>query len=257
MVFRILHVDDDPDVREIVKYVLERESDIAVTSMDDAQVALTAATGLRPDLILCDAMMPVLDGPAFLARLRLHESTATTPVVFLIAGSRNDELARFKKLGVAGIIVKPLDPTRLAAMIRGHISSGRPHPIAHNFLPRLQADELALGALGESLRRNPDSPALLADLQSVVHKLAGASGILGYRAVSTAATAVEDLMLARCRDGLAPQSTDVQETELRLAALIECIDRELDSAGASAARQSSRESEGVEEFSARPGICTA
>ena len=67
---RILHVDDEPDIREVVEASLMLDPDFFVRSCGSGEEAVAMAPHWRPDLILCDVMMPVMDGPATLARLR-------------------------------------------------------------------------------------------------------------------------------------------------------------------------------------------
>ena len=82
---------------------------------------LAAAAKWRPDLILLDVMMPVMDGPATLRRLRENPQTADIPVVFMTARAQTRELDHFKSLGAAGVIVKPFDPMTLAASLRSQM----------------------------------------------------------------------------------------------------------------------------------------
>jgi CheY-like chemotaxis protein len=74
------------------------------------RVDSAAAAERRPDAILLDVMMPGLDGPATLERLRADPATAEIPVLFMTAKAQAGELTRFAALGVAGVIAKPFDP---------------------------------------------------------------------------------------------------------------------------------------------------
>ncbi|RYG19090.1 MAG: response regulator, partial [Caulobacteraceae bacterium] len=67
----VLHVDDEPDIREVAGLSLDLDPDIVLTTAESGEVALQLLEdGLRPDVILLDVMMPRLDGPGALARLR-------------------------------------------------------------------------------------------------------------------------------------------------------------------------------------------
>jgi two-component system OmpR family response regulator len=125
MSFRILHVDDDPDIREVVKLSLSLDSSFTVMSCASGDDALAIAADRSPDLILCDVMMPGMDGPAVLARLRERASTAKTPIVFMTARVQQRELEQWKSLGAAAVITKPFDPMKLANMVRGHLRFGK------------------------------------------------------------------------------------------------------------------------------------
>jgi len=79
MSVNILHVDDDPDIREIVGFLLNCDPEFSVMSCANGGDALSIAADRAPDLILCDVMMPGMDGPAVLARLRQNASTQRPP----------------------------------------------------------------------------------------------------------------------------------------------------------------------------------
>ena len=66
-------------------------------------------------------MMPVMDGPATLARLLENPKTAGIPVIFMTARAQSRELDRFRSLGAVGIVPKPFDPMTLAASVRSYV----------------------------------------------------------------------------------------------------------------------------------------
>lgn len=72
---RILHVDDEPDIREVVEMSLELDPAFTVKSCASGTDAIRLASDWTPDLILCDVMMPVMDGPATLAKLKQQPTT--------------------------------------------------------------------------------------------------------------------------------------------------------------------------------------
>jgi CheY-like chemotaxis protein len=111
---RILLVDDEPDIRDVVELSLGLDPVFSVRSCDSGANALAAAVDWSPDMILCDVMMPDMDGPATLARLRDCPQTAGTPVVFMTARAQTRELEHFASLGGTGVIAKPFDPMNLA-----------------------------------------------------------------------------------------------------------------------------------------------
>ncbi len=116
---RVLHVDDDPDIRMIVELSLGLDPDFSLQSCASGREALTAASACRPDLILLDVMMPTMDGPATLANLLECAATADIPVVFMTGHSHG--FAHYRSLGAAGVIVKPFDPMTLAASVKGYL----------------------------------------------------------------------------------------------------------------------------------------
>ena len=121
--FRVPHIDDEPDIREIVAVSLGVDPKFAVRGCDSGADGLAIAAEWRPDLILLDIMMPVMDGPTTLGHLRENPQTSSIPVVFMTARMQTLELERFKSLGVSGVITKPFDPMALADSVRNHLSS--------------------------------------------------------------------------------------------------------------------------------------
>ena len=115
---RILYVDDEPDIRTIVEFALEDEEGFQLTLCESGQEALARAKDFAPDLILLDVMMPGMDGPTTLQRLREIPALADTPVVFVTAKVQPHEVEHLKSLGAAGVIAKPFDPMLLAEQIR-------------------------------------------------------------------------------------------------------------------------------------------
>jgi two-component system OmpR family response regulator len=116
---RILVVDDDPDIRHVAALGLSRVGGFAVVEAASGEEALAlAALAPQPDAVLLDVMMPGLDGPDTLARLREDPRTAAIPVVFLTAKALKSETGRLRGLGACGVLTKPFDPMRLAADLR-------------------------------------------------------------------------------------------------------------------------------------------
>jgi len=111
---KILYVDDEDDIREIAVMALELDPDISVKSCDSGSKAMTIVLEWMPDLVLLDVMMPGMDGPETLERLRQAPETSAIPVVFITARTQPEDIERFMGLGAAGVISKPFDPMTLA-----------------------------------------------------------------------------------------------------------------------------------------------
>lgn len=122
MTTRILYVDDEPDIREVAAMSLELDSEFEVRTAASGVEALPLASEWKPDLILLDVMMPVMDGPTTFARLKEQPDTAVIPVVFITARAQAQEVKGFKSLGAKGVIAKPFDPMSLASTVRGYLS---------------------------------------------------------------------------------------------------------------------------------------
>lgn len=115
---RVLHVDDEPDIRELVGISLGLDPELSVRSCASGSDALAAAAEWSPDVILMDVMMPVMDGPRTLGHLRESVKTGEIPVVFMTARAQTREVAQFLSLGAVGVIPKPFDPMTLADVLR-------------------------------------------------------------------------------------------------------------------------------------------
>jgi CheY-like chemotaxis protein len=113
----VLVVEDEGDIRELVPVSLERRGGFRVLTAESGQVALRIAVEERPDAILLDVMMPGLDGPATLGRLRETPETAGIPVVFLTAKVQSGDRRRLMDLGAEGLIPKPFDPIALPGQL--------------------------------------------------------------------------------------------------------------------------------------------
>jgi two-component system, OmpR family, response regulator len=111
---RLLLVDDEDAIRTIACISLERIGGWTIVSVSSGQAALDAAQDDGPfDAILMDVMMPGLDGPATLARLRDGELAQQVPIVFMTAKVGEAERERLLSLGASGVIAKPFDPMTL------------------------------------------------------------------------------------------------------------------------------------------------
>ena len=118
MPMRIVYVDDDADIRTIVKFALEDEEDIELSLCGSGQEALDCIDALRPDLILLDVMMPGMDGPTTLRQLRQRAAFANVPVAFVTAKVQPHEIEQFKAMGAVDVIAKPFDAMILAGQVR-------------------------------------------------------------------------------------------------------------------------------------------
>lgn len=116
---RILLIDDEEDIREVVQVVLEMMAGWEVFQARSGREGLNRATIHRPDLILLDVMMPGMDGPATLQALRSEAKTCRIPVVFLTAKAQSADRSRLDQLGVAGVITKPFDFLQLPGQVAG------------------------------------------------------------------------------------------------------------------------------------------
>ena len=115
---RICYVEDDEDIQRIVRMSLERVGKMTVAVVGDPTQAIETITEFRPDLVMLDWMMPVLDGPTLFRQLKLRPETSALPVVFITARASQADLDELKTLGAAGTISKPFSPKDLPDQLR-------------------------------------------------------------------------------------------------------------------------------------------
>lgn len=120
---RILHVDDEPDIREVVDISLALNPNFEVRACSSGAEAIVAATEWSPLLILLDVTMPKMDGPTTLAQLRKNPQTSEIPVIFMTARAQSREIEHFMALGAHGVISKPFDPMTLASQVQSHLQA--------------------------------------------------------------------------------------------------------------------------------------
>ena len=220
--FRVLHVDDDPDIGDVVGLSLGLDPDLTLKSCAKGDEVFAIARDWAPDIILCDVRMPSVDGPAVLARLRANTSTSHIPLIFMTASARSRELEELKILGAVAVIVKPFNPATLAATVRSHLHTAEFAAISESFSNRLHRDATQLAILRNDLRDEPESSSgVRKDLLSCAHKLAGAAGIFGFHAVSCRASALEESIL----EELAGHG-NAGKVQVDLDALLACIGRQ-------------------------------
>jgi CheY-like chemotaxis protein len=218
---RVLHVDDEPDIREVVELSLGLDPGIVVRSCASGEEALEVVEDWAPAIILLDMMMPVMDGPATLGHLQANPGTANIPVVFMTARAQSRELDLLRSLGAVGVIPKPFDPMALAASVRAHISPRvtRLGVLRREFLQRVDSDLIAMAGHWSAMEDGTDVSSSLAGIRNIAHKLAGAGGIFGFDEISEAAATLEEAVIHGC-DG----SGSVSEIGSALDRVAACIE---------------------------------
>ena len=114
----ILIVEDEEAVRENLVELLEAEG-FATLAAVDGGTGLELARRHKPDLILCDVVLPELDGFALLAALREDPATAALPLLFLTAHADSAQRQCGLELGASAYLTKPFTRRELLAAIRG------------------------------------------------------------------------------------------------------------------------------------------
>ncbi|EYR63598.1 chemotaxis protein CheY [Actinotalea ferrariae CF5-4] len=113
----ILVVDDEPDIRELIRLSLERLGGHRVVACASGAEALGRLPEEPVDGVLLDVRMPGMDGPEVLAALRRTPAGADVPVVFLTASVLEVQMADLRALDVRGVVRKPFDPLALPAEV--------------------------------------------------------------------------------------------------------------------------------------------
>jgi CheY-like chemotaxis protein len=207
---RILHVDDEPDICEVVELSLRLDATFATRNCGSGKEALTVAAEWQPDIILLDVMMPVLDGPATLLQLQNNARTAGIPVIFMTARAQTREVDHFRSLGAVGVIPKPFDPIMLAAAVRRYIPERSSlDDLRIGFLERVKSDAAALSEDRLLLRDGNRLPSTLDQIKRIAHGLAGAGGVYGFAQISDAAAALEDAVITELADPGSGEKTDL------------------------------------------------
>ena len=139
---KVLVVDDDPHIRDIVRFALS-SAGFAVVEAADGLAALDAFRRERPDLVVLDILMPELDGTEVCRRLRRESAT---PIVFL--SSRDDEVDRIVGLEIGGddYVTKPFSPRELVARVKAVLRRQQPREAPEPRLIRRGELELDLDA---------------------------------------------------------------------------------------------------------------
>ena len=112
----ILLADDDEILIEILRFRVEAAGHSVVIARDGLQ-ALELVRASAPDLVILDAMMPVMSGAEVLAALRADDATANLPVLMLTARAGEDDVVRSLRAGANDYITKPFIPQELTVRI--------------------------------------------------------------------------------------------------------------------------------------------
>jgi DNA-binding response OmpR family regulator len=114
---RILIVEDDPDIAELVARFLDKAGFITERA-NSGREALQSITGRPPDLVVLDLMLPQIDGLEVCRMIRSHESTDAIPIIMLTARAEESERIVGLELGADDYLAKPFSPNELVARVR-------------------------------------------------------------------------------------------------------------------------------------------
>ena len=118
---RILVVEDQPDSRRIIRDMLAH-TDYEVTEVENGEEALAAIAKQRPDLILMDIQLPVMDGYTATRRIKADPALRSIPIIAVTSYALDREAKVAKAAGCDDYVPKPYSPRELLAKIRQHLS---------------------------------------------------------------------------------------------------------------------------------------
>jgi len=206
----VLYVDDEPDICAVVGRTLKVIGHLTVHIASSGSQALEVVNQVNPDLVLMDVMMPELDGPSTLNRLRAMDRSPPIPVIFMTAKVLPAEVAHWLRLGVLGVIRKPFNPLTLCddllAIWRSahpaggdHRAPGDPREVLAQtsslsaaFLQRTARDVVVLqrwmelGHVGDRSK--------FPEIERLTHSMSGAGAMFGFPGLSSAAAELEHLV---------------------------------------------------------------
>ena len=120
----VLVVDDSPDALSLINDALEEQGLDVLVALEGRQ-ALTIAKRIRPDVVLLDAVMPVMDGFETCKQLKANADLADIPVIFMTGLSDTDDIVRGLEAGGVDYLVKPINPAELIARMKVHLNNAR------------------------------------------------------------------------------------------------------------------------------------
>ena len=120
---KILIIEDDEIMMDSLATLVRMDGYIATTAMGGAE-GIRQALRSRPDLILCDLLMPGVDGFAVLARLRAEAATAKIPFIFVTSSNEERDSRVSFLLGATDYLTKPVDPEKLMSLIGQRLEPG-------------------------------------------------------------------------------------------------------------------------------------
>jgi CRP/FNR family transcriptional regulator, cyclic AMP receptor protein len=116
----ILLIEDNPEIRENTAEILEL-ANYSVRTAENGKIGVEMALEKKPDLIICDVMMPVLDGYGVLHLVQKNDSLANIPFIFLTAKAERGDFRKGMELGADDYITKPFSDTELLTAIEGRL----------------------------------------------------------------------------------------------------------------------------------------
>lgn len=213
--FKVLVVDDEPDIVRYLEHVLRRLGYEPVGAADGAE-ALEKAVNDPPDLVLLDVMMPVMDGFEVCRVLREREATRLVPVIVMTALQGVDNRVKLLEHGADEVLTKPVDERELVARVQGALARKRELDQRMGEVTRVR-DHFAK-FVPEAVRRlvaaNPDAPELAKQERDVSVLFVDISGYgrLAERVAPADLNALVERYFGSFLDRITDAGGDINET---------------------------------------------
>jgi DNA-binding NarL/FixJ family response regulator len=143
---RILVIEDEPEMRRNLIAILRLER-FQPLAAENGQVGVELAQREKPDLVLCDVMMPKLDGYGVITALRASAETAAIPFIFLTARGEKPEIRAGMNLGADDYLTKPVAKADLLAAVRSRLERAAQQTVSE-FKPNFESAKPLEAALG-------------------------------------------------------------------------------------------------------------
>lgn len=173
----ILLLEDERDIRELVRYNLQREGYHVIES-DSVETARKWLKDRRPDLILLDLMLPGVDGLTFCKELRAGPGTRDLPVLMLTARGEESDVVVGLEVGADDYLTKPFSPRVLAARVRALL---RRHAGPDDATARIERGALTIDSERHEVRINGNPVFLTYSEFGIIEALARRPGIVFSR----------------------------------------------------------------------------
>ena len=146
---KILVIEDEPEMRRNLATILRLEKFNAIAA-ENGRTGVETALRERPDLVLCDIMMPEMDGHAVLQALRENPATDSTPFIFLTAKGEKPDIRAGMNLGADDYLTKPVEKAELLAAIRSRLKRAE-----QSAVPTFAPDFSSAAPLEKAFRLTP------------------------------------------------------------------------------------------------------
>ena len=171
---KIVVVEDEADILEVLQYNLKREGYLVVAQRD-GESGLSAVRRENPDLVLLDLMLPGLDGLEICKRLKADPITAALPIIMLTAKGEESDVVLGLELGADDYVTKPFSPRELLARVRAVLRRG-PLRETQSSSERIVRDGLVIDATKHQLTVDGEHVTLTATEMRLLHFLAAHPG---------------------------------------------------------------------------------